>query len=274
MRPLSRYRIGFGALLFLETTRWLPHTDELFSTIGFHEGIWPQYTLPPILALALCIFLSLSSLGIALGYKTKISIAITLLIRIYFYGVDQINEKTIHTVTMVLLTILFFSKCSSYFSLDARKNKSQGLPPSLNAPALPFRLIQLEFAHIYFFAAITKMKNPEWVNGTVMVKILQGRWATDLGVWVSGVTPEVIFKIGCMATILFELLAGFLLFVPWARFWVICVGLGMHASIELLLNVEFIGSHFLLALLMLFPHRDKLNPRTPPSSAITPPVTF
>ncbi len=259
VEPLCLYRMGFGALLCLESIYHLLYTTELYSSAGFHVPLLPVPAPPPALAFAIGIALVVTTACVALGLFTRTAIILTAALWGYCYALDGINERTIHSVVLVVMAILLFSPCQLQLSLDARRARARGRPSRLEACAFTTRLLQLEFAHIYFFSGIAKMMNPEWVNGTVTARLFNSRFATELAQSLSGTVPDELLRLGGLGTILFEVTAGFLLFVPWARPWVIILGLGFHASIQLLLYVGTFGLHFMWALLVLFPEPDTVG---------------
>ena len=251
---LCLYRAGFGLLLCGEAVTWLPHTTELFSADGFHLGILARFAPPPPVAFLLCLLLVLAAAAVGIGWHTRAALATTLGLWSFLYGIDQINEKAIHSVAIVVVTILLFSACAARYSLDDWLRRRRGLPRCPDhACAFPLRLLQLEFAQVYFFAWISKIASPGWVDGTVLTRALASGWATSLGVWVSGWLPGLAAGLGGLLVITYEVLAPFLLFVPRARPWVLGAGVIFHGGIQATLSVEFFGLHFLLALLLLYP---------------------
>ncbi len=251
---LCLYRAGIGLLLGAEAATWLPHTTELFSADGFHLGFLARFAPPPALAFGLCLLLVLGAAAVAIGWHTRTAVAATLLLWFFLYGIDQINEKSLHSIAIVVLAILLFSPCGARYSCDDWLRRRRGLPrhPDL-ACALPLRLLQLEFAQVYFFAGIAKIFSPGWVDATVLTRALASHWATGVGVWASGWLPDLALRLAALLVVLYEVLAPFLLFVRWARPWVIGVGVMFHVGIQAALFVGFLGLHFLLALLLLYP---------------------
>jgi hypothetical protein len=249
---LAVFRAGFGALVAIEAGWRVPYSRELFSSEGFHIGYLAHLAPPPALALMLSVGLVAAAANVAIGSYTRPSLVVMLALWGFLYAIDQVNEKAISTIVLVVGTVLLFSQCAETFSLDARRRASRGQPLRTEVSVFPVRLLQLEVANIYFFAGVVKLVNPEWVNGTVLYRVLASRWASEAGVWVSGWLPPLAVRAGGLGTILYELLAGFLLFSPWARRWVLLIGAVFHLSIQLLLEVESLGFHFLWMLGALF----------------------
>ena len=62
-----------------------------------------------------------------------------------------------------------------------------------------------------------------------------------------------------LGTILFELLAGILLFVPATRYGAIVVAVLFHLGIHPTLRIKFLGFHFMWALIVLFPKPQRVT---------------
>ena len=256
---LCLYRLGFGLLLFLQAATWLPHTRELFSNQGFHTPLLPLPAPSPSLALASCLVLMLASASLCVGLFTRVATAAALVPWTFLYLQDQIAEEAITSIVLVLLVLLLFAPCGAKYSVDAWLRTRRGQPLQKTTSPLALRLLQLEFAQVYFFCGMTKMAHPQWVDGSVFFHIFTSRYATDLGIWISGRLPALTAHVGAFATILYELLAGFLLFQPLWRPWVITVGVLFHLGIQSVLAVGFLGPHFGLALVTLFPSPPTLK---------------
>lgn len=258
---LCLYRAGIGALIFFESVCWLPYTTELFSNDGFHLPNLPGLPIPsPTLAFLLCVALSVTSLMMAVGLFTRLSMLSTLILWAYALGIDTINEKAAQTISIVVITLLLFSPCGNRYSLDAWLRRRRGLA-DLPGTSRIFvqRLLQIEFAQIYFFCGVAKMTNPGWVDGSAFYRIINGRFATEIGVFISSFDPDFIARAGGLGTILFELFIGFLLFIPPVRPFAIAVGVMFHTGIQLTLWVGSLGFHFILALLLLFPDPETIS---------------
>jgi uncharacterized membrane protein YphA (DoxX/SURF4 family) len=254
VEPLGLYRMGFGLLIFLEAATWLPHTTERFSSDGFHVPLWRLVHPSPPLAAAACVTLVVAALCLSLGFFTRWANAFVLVFWTLLYAQDQIDAKAIHSIIIVILAILLLTPSGAAFSIDARRAARRGEDgPRPSTCALGQRLIQLEVDQVYFFCGVTKMTNPEWVNGSVFYRVFDSRWATDLGIWVAGWLPPRAARAGGLLTILYELLAPFLLFHRSFRPFVIVAGVAFHLGIQSVLSIGSLGAHFLLALVILFP---------------------
>jgi hypothetical protein len=248
-QALGLYRIGFGLLLWSESMSWYPYAKELFSSDGFHVYRSYSYAFPPWAAVLLCAILVFSSLFMALGLYTRSSTLITWIAWTLLYQVDSLNEKAIHTMIIIVLPFMVFSDCGSVFSLDCYFGKT----PKDKIWAFPQRLLQLFFAQVYFFSGLTKLMVPEWAQGLVLQRSINGRWANDWGIWLSGALPESVFRLGGICTVLMEISAPLFLFREGAsRVFFIAVCFLFHLGIETTMNIGYLGLHFMIAIPLLF----------------------
>lgn len=261
VQALCLYRALLGSVLFVESLSWLPHTTELFSNAGFHlPNIAGTPAPPPALALFLGIAITLSALGVALGMFTRAALALSLLLLTWVYCIDSLNEKTAQTISIIALSVLLFTPCNARYSLDHWLRRRAGKPEEPGVTSIfAQRLLQIEFAQIYFFSGIAKMTNPEWVNGSVFYRVLNGRLATPLGIYISSFDPNLLARAGGLGTILFELFQGLFLFLPFMRPIAIGMGLLFHAGIQSTLLIGSLGAHFVIALLILFPEPESVK---------------
>jgi hypothetical protein len=254
--PLALYRAGFGALLVGEALERLPYATELFSSEGYHSSRFHVFVPPPAAAVVLVLASALSAGALALGWRTRASALATLFTWGWLFAIDQINEKSLHTIQLVVLAMLALSDCGAVRSLDARGLRGND---DVYVWATPQRLLQLQFVQVYFFAGVAKLFAPGWVAGDVLARSMHSRWATELGLWVGTAMPQRGWRVLALVSVLYELLAPWLLFVPWARRYVIAVGLSFHLGIEATLGIGWLGRHFILALVLLYPDSSEVR---------------
>lgn len=241
---LGLYRIVFCALVALEAIRWLPYSSELFSMESYHQPYLYSLRITSLESSLMCALLILTSLLASLGYFTRFHLCLTLVLFSALHGVDQIAEKAVETIIIVVLAILIMSPCGHVLSVD---NWMQERPRLLKTTIFWQRLLQFHFAQIYFFAGVTKITVPEWPTGAVALQSMHGRWGSEFGVWLSGLLPDVCVRALGLGTILFELLIGFFLFQPKTNRAAVGCALLFHLGIELTMNVGTLGLHFLAA---------------------------
>lgn len=255
LEPLCLYRAAFGFTLFVEACVWLPHAAELFSSEGFRiPQIAGLPAPPPVLAYLLVLALCGASLAFCAGLFTRASGFLTLLLWVYLWCLDSLTEKAAHSMAMVVLAVLLVAPSANRFSMDRLLLRKRG-GPDLPGTGTIFwqQLLRVQFAQIYFFSGLAKMMNPDWVNGNVFYRVMNGRLATPLGVHVSSIDSYLLARAGGLFTILFELFVGFLLFLPPVRPFAIAAAICFHTGIQASLYVGSLGAHFIIALLLLMP---------------------
>ncbi len=257
VEPICLYRLGVGVFLCGSTVEWLKHTKELFSNQGLHIGIFQQWAPPPAVTFLVCLTLVIAGLFVAIGFWTRFSIITSWILFTYLNGIDAINEKAVSTVVQVVLLFLLLIDTSARYSVDdlLRQRRGHNRYPA-EACVFPQRLLQIYFAQTYFFCGLVKALNPQWVYGQALFYILQGRWATDWGFWLAVTIPPIVIQIASLVIIMFELLAGFLIFVPRARNWIIMLGVLFQLMAYITLNVEYLSYHFIWALIILYPEPE------------------
>ena len=251
--PLCLFRASFCILVCAESITWIPHTDELFSSQGFHQGPWGYLAPSPLMAKFLCLALVFVAFSSATGFLTRSSLFVTLVIWTFFFGLDQINEKALHSIVIINLIILLFSASHARLSLDDFLNiKNNRRRLAADGSQLSLRLLQVQLCQVYFFSGFVKLCNNSWVSGETLSQILTSRWATDMGVWFSGILPPAAFYLISISIILYELFAGVCLFIPQVRNYFIVFGVIFHALTLLLFYVGYLGLHYLAGLVILF----------------------
>ena len=203
-------------LVFWEVIFWLPHSLELFSDQGLHQGLLENFAPEPEWARILCMSLLVSSFVLALGLLTKISLVITLVLLGFLVGIDQTDAAllTRNTISIIALFLLLMMPCGRFYSLDACiRHRWSSDPESGDStmPGLMFRLLQILFLQMYFFSGLNKLLEPSWRNGAALADALSGRFSTDLGLWIAGWMPMIGYKVLGFCVILFGLLAPYAL---------------------------------------------------------------
>jgi hypothetical protein len=255
LHSLCLYRIVFCLIVCLEAVFWLPYAEELFSTEGFHirYSFFSAY-MSPTDALVFCCLLVVTSFLAAIGYFTRMNLIFTLIGYALLHSVDSINEKAVESIVMVVLTVLIFSRCNALYSMDVFIGRVRRQEKG----CIFFqRLLQWEFAQIYFFCGMTKLMVPEWPTGKVMLDSLTGRWASDLGVWVATWIPDWTLRAFGFGTIVFELFVGPMLLTKALRWLAVFLALSFHFGIECLLDIGSLGLHFMAADIFLFFNADR-----------------
>lgn len=247
LRLLVPYRVGFGLLVAANGLSWLPHATERFSSAGFHIGFLAAWAPSPALATGLVLTVVGAGLLFAAGCLTRVANFVLLLVWGYLYSVDQIGEKAVDSIVLVVLSLTLFLPLGRSAGLDARWFGREEF-----APGLPVRLLQLEFVQIYFFAGLTKLMRADWRTGKTLYESLMSRWAHP---WTPGLAAELssdTLLVLAWGTILFEIGIGFLLMRRAFSVPARLACLSFHGAIQMALGIGYLGLHFALATLTLY----------------------
>ncbi|MEZ5940399.1 MAG: HTTM domain-containing protein [Planctomycetaceae bacterium] len=243
---LALVRILFPlALLVGALPRWL-HVRELYSLDGAPTPFWEGYgyqNLPIILspsgAMAAYTLMICCLFTMSLGWKTRFSTIVVLILYPYFGLTDYLSTLTKYTVVAThVLLLLSMSGCGRVWSIDAWL---AGDSQPQKASAWPRRLMQILIAVVYLGAAVTKLRMPEYLSGDLMRfwMLTNTNFANPLGEWFS--TNQVLIVAMCYITLLWEIVFPF---VCWR---------GLPRTVALSMGVFFHILTFFMLGLLVFP---------------------
>ena len=169
--PLAAFRILFGCMMFVSIIRfwslgWIQklYLDPklFFSYYGF-EFVKPlgQFTY---LIFVIC---GLASLGVALGYKYRISIITFFISFTYIELMDKTTYLNHYYFISLMSFLMIFLPANAYFSLDAARNSSKRFQ---YVPRWSIDSVKLLLGLVYFFAGLAKL-NSEWIVHAMPLKI-------------------------------------------------------------------------------------------------------
>jgi len=255
VESLAMLRICFGiGLLFFHVTQF--YTFFLLDLAGPHfyfmEPVWYFGPLGierqiPVLALAGFALLELATLGMIVGYRTRVSIAVVIVLIFYLQGVRDSVTGDMHHRYLVPIQMLFFlllSKCGTAYSVDARRSprvaEAGRAVPEWEA-SWPIKAMQVYCASFYFWSVLAKLRVTGWVWFTDPRRIqdlLLSRsliWgATDAGEPVFNPLPYWLMQQETLCRII-----GFSTFVMEAGFPLILLLPSPRARLLFLLGVAF-----------------------------------
>lgn len=164
----------------------------------------------------------------------------TLLISQFLYSHHILNF-------CIVFTILGFSRCSDYYSIDALLRR-RAFPPPTPASMLPIRCLQVFVSFIYVMTALSKT-NPSWFNGEFMQMI---RDSGRMGfIYEPFLRPYLPLAFLGARTVLTEYFLAVGLWIPRVRFLAAAAGIVMHLSIDFLMPVTTF-SYQIIALYVVF----------------------
>ena len=267
-RPAAIIRIGLGLVLLWDALPRWPDIVELYSTAGMTMPLFPGTLFEPTAlsartAVVLYALLLFSLATVALGWQTRISLLLAFVLSVWFGLLDFAGTfKKYSVISLHLLLLLEFTQSHSIWSIDAwiHRNRRRLQLLSANWPRFLMRVL---VSSIYLGAVVTKLRLPDFANGDLlMFSLLDDRWGgTRLGMWLT--TQPRLLVLVSFATVLFELAAALLLWVPQFRRLVLLLAIGFQLAIGVAMHVG-IFSPMMFVALTAFLHESDLQSMTRP----------
>ncbi len=176
-RPVSgasaaAFRIAFGVLGVVAVVRFAARgwIDELYIAPEHHftySGFWWVQPWPGWGMYAHFALLGLAALGVALGYRYRLSIAAFFLLFTYVELLDKTTYLNHYYLVSLLSFLMIFMPLHRTASLDARRN-----PHPLNGtvPVWVVWTLRAELGAVYLFSGIAKL-NPDWLFNAQPLRI-------------------------------------------------------------------------------------------------------
>ncbi|MEZ6056683.1 MAG: HTTM domain-containing protein [Planctomycetaceae bacterium] len=263
---LVRILLPLG-LLMAFLPRW-SRARELFSTDGAPTPLWENYGYPHLLpeptavfAVAACTVTIFALISLSLGWMTRVSSLLCLILVPYLSLLDMLSTLTKYSIIAShLLLLLSLSRAGDVWSVDAwirrRQQQSPPLLEQLRSPVWPRRLMQILLAIIYLAAAITKMQTTNFFSGDQLHYWLLTDVNLDhpLGKWLAQY-PSLIVAMS-LSTLVWE--CSFL-FVCWSgrgRAIALSIGVVFHAMTYFLLGLHIFPVVSLAIYAAFFGERD------------------
>ena len=168
-RPVSGasaavFRIAFGVLGVAAVIRFAARgwIDELYIAPEHHftySGFWWVQPWPDWGMYVHFALLGLASLGVALGYRYRLSIAAFFLLFTYVELLDKTTYLNHYYLVSLLSFLMIFMPLHRTASLDARRS-----PHPLNGavPVWVVWTLRAQLSAVYLFSGIAKL-NPDWL---------------------------------------------------------------------------------------------------------------
>lgn len=221
---------------------------EIYSTDGAATPIWQSYGTSALLpelsapvAIGLFSLLVFCLLSASIGWRTRTSLAIAVVLYAGFGVLDMVSTLTKYSVLAShAMFLLAFSQCGAVWSVDAWiKRRTQptpfvGLPLS---PVWPRRLLQLLLAICYLGSAFTKMHTPAYFTGDQMLywMLANMNFENRVGEYLS-MYPSITV-VSAYTTIIWEMLFIALCWrSPW-RWIMLSIGVVFHIMSFLMLGL-------------------------------------
>ncbi len=159
------FRIIFGVLGLAAAVRFVARgwISELYLEPAHHLGYygfgwvqaWPGWGMYLHFAL-----LGLASLGVALGYRYRLSIAAFFLLFTYVELIDRTTYLNHYYLVSLVSLLMIFLPLDRALSLDARRTPSDSVPRTI--PRSVLWLLMAQVGLVYLFAGIAKL-NSDWL---------------------------------------------------------------------------------------------------------------
>ena len=169
--PLAAFRILFGLMMFLSIVRFWSYgwIDKLYIQPKFFFSYYGFEFVKPVgeftyLLFALC---GLSAIGVALGYRYRLSIITFFLSFTYIELMDKTTYLNHYYFISLLSFLMIFLPAAAYFSLDARRSPEKAFQ---RVPAWSIDAVKLMLAIVYFYAGLAKL-NSDWLMEAMPLKI-------------------------------------------------------------------------------------------------------
>jgi hypothetical protein len=219
------------------------YADGFLNLFGYS---WQLNISPSILGYLSLLF----SIFLFMGFRTRSS---ALGCFIFVQAFCLRNPHTAFGFDDILrnfLFILFFSASGAMYSVDSLIAKIKGKPLRTSAAIWPLRLLQIQISALYAMAAISKMTNPTWRDGTALYYI--SRMAEMRRLTVPWIFDQIwMVKVMTWSVLIIELALAFGLWIRKSRNILIVAGIGLHLSIDLVMTLPLF-QYLMIAGLLCF----------------------
>jgi len=232
---LAALRIGFALYLLSYYLRFAGAVEQCFSNLGVYSPyLIPDVAPPPIVAWLIFGAALVACLALLLGWHTRLTVWIVLLLFVYHYLLNfAVANTSYDRLNLIALTLLCLSDSGAAWSLDARGRSEVRL-----VPAWQIRLPQFQLAMLYFGSGLWKLLNPYWRTGEMMKYTLASPWASPVAYWILDWNlPDWFYLCLTWSVVIFELLAGLGFFFRRTRPWFIAMGIAFHVSNTVVLMI-------------------------------------
>lgn len=116
--------------------------------------------------------LALASLGVALGYRYRLSVIAFFLLFTYVELIDRTTYLNHYYLVSLLSFIMIFLPLNRAWSLDSLRGRSAGVPltPPKTIPRAALWALMAQLGLVYFFAGLAKL-NPDWLGEAQPLRI-------------------------------------------------------------------------------------------------------
>ncbi|MCF8714945.1 HTTM domain-containing protein [Joostella atrarenae] len=167
--PLAVFRIFFGIMMFLSIVRfalrgWI---DQLYVEPNFFFSYYGFEWVKPLGIYTYLIFIicAVSAIGIAVGYKYRLSTIVFFISFTYIELMDKTTYLNHYYFISLLSFLMIFLPANAYFSVDAKNDGAY-----YKIPKWTIDSIKLLLGIVYFYAGLAKL-NSDWLFKAMPLKI-------------------------------------------------------------------------------------------------------
>lgn len=168
---LAFFRIVFGFLMLISVVRFWSYgwIEKFYIQPKFHFTFYGFEWVKPLGIYTYILFLicALAALGIALGFKYKLSASLFFLSFTYIELMDKTTYLNHYYFISIVAFILIFLPAQVYLSYDSIKDKSQSFE---YIPQWTVDIIKLLLGIVYFYAGLAKL-NSDWLLNAMPLSI-------------------------------------------------------------------------------------------------------
>lgn len=162
--PLVMFRIIFGVMLFISTTRFIANgwVYDLYITPKYYFTYYGFDWIKPLNEFGMYVVFALlliSSIGIILGYFYRFSAVLFFILFTYVELIDKTNYLNHYYFVSLVSFWLILVPAGNYFSLDTRYRKK---PIYGEVPKWTIDIFKFQLGIVYFFAGVAKL-NYNWL---------------------------------------------------------------------------------------------------------------
>jgi hypothetical protein len=265
-RPLSLFRICFGALLLKNALYSLPLAQLFYSDAGivpraqFWEdpaqvglGRFSLLNYLPATWMALLFFAiwAVISLALLLGYQTRLMAVLNYLCKLSILYRNPFPLSGADHVITVLSFWMIFLPLNHDYAVDGWLARRRGQAAHLEQAAaalphtpfaFPLRVFQIQVALIYIFTSYMKWQGVIWRQGDALhYTFQQNGYLLPTGMWLGEYGPLWLLRVLTWSTLLIEAAFPVLVFLPllqpWARVCGLVLAAAMHLGIAVTMSI-------------------------------------
>ncbi len=268
------FRVLIGLICILNSLNYIVSFDffysedsvlsrELFEQkyadgfLNLFDYSWQLDISPLILGYLSLLF----SIFLFIGFRTRRSALACFIFVQAFCLRNPLTAFGFDDILRNFLFILSFSSGGAKYSVDSLIAKIKGKPLRTSAAIWPLRLLQIQISALYAMAAISKMTNPTWRDGTALYYISRMTEMRKFAIpWIFDQIWMV--KIMTWSVLIIEFGLGFGLWIRRYRNQLIIAGIGLHLSIDLTMNLPLFQYVMIAGLFCFYDFKDILHRST------------